>query len=261
MDAATAGAGSATKKKRPLIVRLGQAIRRRLDPFLASHSTVGDTPYLDRENFPWIAELEANWETIRDEAQAMMRYREAIPPLNEISPDHKILAAMGKWRSFFMWAYGAHIDENIARCPKTAALVQRIPGMRTAMFSIHEPGMVIPPHEGVTKAICVLHLGLQTPPEAEKENCAIRVDGQVKSWADGEAFVFDDTRVHDTWNHTDTDRIILLVHFDRPMRFPASLIGKAFLTLVRYSPFIVVAKRNAGKWEQAFQMMETGGRD
>src|SRR5690606_38967384 len=120
--------------RRPFVVRVGKRLRRTLDPVFARYSRVGDAPYIAPEHFPWIADLETHWQEIRDEARAMMRYREAIPPLNEISPDHTLLAAMGKWRSFFLWGYGAKVDANCARCPRAAELVRRIPGMRTALF-------------------------------------------------------------------------------------------------------------------------------
>ena len=37
--------------------------------------------------------LEEEWEAIRDEALAVLKQRDAVPPLKEISPDHARLAA------------------------------------------------------------------------------------------------------------------------------------------------------------------------
>ncbi len=239
---------------RSWIVRFGKRLRKRINPYLKRHSKVGDDAFLDRQHFPWISRLEEEWEAIRDEALAVLRHREAIPPLAELSPDHGRLDDQRKWRSFFLWGYGFRMDQNCARCPATARLVERIPGVRTVLFSIHEPGMAIPPHKGVTASMCILHLGLKVP--RDSANCAIRVGTDVQHWKEGEAFVFDDTREHETWNRTSDDRVILLVQFDRPLRFPASLVAWVFMESIRRSAFVSDARRRLGSWETAFQRLE-----
>ncbi len=233
---------------RSVIVRVGKKIRKKINPYLKRYSKIGDDAVMDRRHFPWLSLLEVQWEVIRNEAEALMPYREVIPPLSELSPDHARLDVEQKWRSFFLYGYGYRSKENCARCPKTSRILKNVPGLRTALFSIHEPGMVIAPHKGVTAGICVVHLGLKIP--IARENCAIRVDDEVVHWKNGEAFVFDDTRRHETWNHTDEDRIILLLHVDRPLRFPGSLLSKLFMTGIRWSPFISDARRKMKAWDK-----------
>ena len=239
---------------RSFIVRFGKKARKKINPYLKRHSKIGDDGIMDRSHFPWMDDIEANWETIRDEALALMPYRDAIPPLSDISPDHARLDTEKKWRSFFLWGYGYRSKENCARCPETTQLMKKIPGLRTALFSIHEPGMTIAPHKGVTAGICVVHLGLQIP--KKRENCAIRVADDIVHWENGKAFVFDDTREHETWNKTDEDRIILLLHVDRPIKFPASIVAKIFMSAIRWSPFISDARRKMKAWDKSFQAME-----
>ena len=242
---------------RSWLVRRGKRLRKRINPYIRKYSRVGATPVLEERHFPWLKTLEANWEVIRDEAQTVLKYRDAIPSLSDISPDHARLDDERKWRSYFLWGYGFKSKENCARCPKTTALVEQVPGLRTALFSIHDPGMTIAPHKGVTAGICVAHLGLQIPKAGE--NCAIRIAGEVVHWRDGQAFVFDDTFKHETWNRTDEDRIILLLHFDRPTRFPGSLLAWAFMTVIRWSPFIRDARHEIKKWNEAFETLEREG--
>ena len=146
---------------RSIIVRVGKRIRKKLNPYMKKYSKIGDDAVMDRSHFPFIASLEENWEVIRDEALGLMPYREAIPPLSELSPDHARLDTEQKWRSFFLYGYGYRSKENCARCPETYSIMKKIPGLRTALFSIHEPGMTIAPHKGVTAGICVVHLGLR----------------------------------------------------------------------------------------------------
>ena len=242
---------------RSLVVRVGKHLRQWINPYIKKHSKIGDEAVMGREHFPWLNVLEDNWEIIRDEAEALMPYRDAIPPLSEISPDHAKLDKDKKWRSYFLWGYGFKSDENCARCPKTTQILKKVPGLRTALFSIHDKGMTIAPHKGVTAGVCVVHLGLKIP--REYENLAIRVEDEIVHWRNGEAFVFDDTREHETWNRTDDERIILLLHVDRPVDFAGSIIAKLFMTGIRWSPFIGDARKKMKDWDKSFQKMEKRG--
>ncbi|HAJ71073.1 MAG TPA: lipid A hydroxylase LpxO, partial [Methylophilaceae bacterium] len=60
------------------------------------------------------------------------------------------------------------------------------------------------------------HLGLETP---NHNDCYIRVDGENYSWRDGQAVMFDETYVHEAYNKTQADRIILFCDVERPMRY------------------------------------------
>ncbi len=252
-----AQATATTSRKGPVnswLVRFGKRQRKWINPYIRRHSKIGDQAVFDRSHFPWIEKLEADWEAIRDEALAVLKHRDAIPPLAEISPDHKGLDNSNKWRSFFLWGYGFRVDQNQERCPRTSAALRNVPGLRTAMFSIHDPGMAIPPHKGVTAGMCVFHLGLKVP--QDRDNCAIRVEDQHVHWKDGEAFVFDDTREHETWNRTDEERVILLIQFDRPLRFPGNVVASLFFQAIRRSSFVGTARRQLGDWESTFRQFE-----
>jgi len=239
---------------RSWIVRVGKRLRKRINPYIKRHSKIGDKALPEPKHFPWLKDLEDNWEIIRREADIILQYRDAIPPLSEISPDHAKLDSEKKWRSYFLWGYGFKSKENCARCPETTTIVNKIPGLRTALFSIHAPGMEIAPHKGVTAGICVAHMGLKIP--KNHENCAIRVENNIVHWREGHAFVFDDTREHETWNHTDEERVILLLHVDRPTRFPGSLLAWLFMTGIRWSPFIGDARKQMDDWNTAFEKLE-----
>ena len=82
------------------------------------------------------------------------------------------------------------------------------------------------------------------------------VEDQELIWEEGKSFVFDDTYHHEVWNDTEDDRVILLVQFDRPLRFPGNLLYKTFMRGIRWSPFVQDAKRNVLKWNKAFSESE-----
>lgn len=236
---------------RKAIMKAGGKLRIKLDNFLIGYSKVGNPSAFDNATFPWSRDIEDNWEKIRDEAMAVMTDPEEIPPLEEISPDHKGIARNRKWKSFFIWGYGYRSEENAKLCPETTRLVERIPGLVSAFYSIHVPGLHIPKHRGVTKGLINCHLALRIPQDRQK--CRMNLDGKDYSWTEGKMLIFDDTYDHEVWNDTDEIRVILLIQFARPFRFPGSLVAKTFFHLVRLSPFVQDARKNIAVWKPSGQ--------
>ncbi len=218
------------------LVKFGRKIRKPLDRLLVRYSGVGNPSVFEHGTFDWASELEAGWETIRDEALAVMNDDANTPPLRDLSPDHRGIARDDHWRCFFIWGYGQRVERNAALCPRTTEIVERIPGLLSAFYSIHTPGTLVPEHRGVSKTIVNCHLPLDVPGKAD--HCGIEIDGRTYGWTEGETLIFDDTYRHSAWNYTDRPRVILLVQFQRPLRFPGSLLGGAFLGLLRRSPFV-----------------------
>ena len=238
----------------PPIYRLGKKLRHRVSALVARSSKIGDQPVFDPKLFAWVAEVEARWTEIRAELEALLDKRGAIPPLADISPDHRRIAPPNKWKSFFLHGYGYRVEENLRRCPKTAEIVARIPGLNSAFFSILDPGAHIPRHRGVTKAFLTAHLGLVVP--ANREACRMQLDDQSLSWSEGRTIVFDDTFHHEVWNDADGLRAVLLIQFRRPVGLIGSLVGGIFLLAVRHSRFVQDARREMGRWEEVMQRLE-----
>ena len=239
------------------VYRLGKKLRHRVSALVARSSRVGDRPVFDGADFPWIARLEARWPEIRRELEAVLQRRGAIPPLADISPDHRRIAPPGKWKSFFLKGYGYPVEENIRRCPVTAALIADIPGLNSAFFSILEPGTHIPRHRGVTKAIMTAHLGLVVP--RARAACRMQVANEIVHWDEGRTLVFDDTFHHEVWNDSDEMRAVLLIQFRRPVGLLGRIVGGLFLWGIRRSRFVQDARAQIGRWEAAMQRLEAAG--
>jgi beta-hydroxylase len=235
-------AGTAGVRRRPLIVRIGKHLRGVFDRLIAASSLVSNAPVLDVRDFAWTAMLRANWRAIRDEAVA------AAPPA-----DRQPIAEPGIWRSFFLWGYGFPIEENLARCPATAAVVAQVPGLTNAFFSILAPGAHIPDHRGVTKGLITCHLGLVVPTDGDVR---MRVGDRVVRWAEGETLVFDDTYRHEVWNDTGGARVVLLIQAARPLKNPGKWFADLFLGLVRRSAFVRDARANGLRWSAAMKQMD-----
>jgi len=240
--------------KRPLIVRWGKKARKRLNRFLSRYSLVPLDPVLDTADFPWLRRLEAAAPEIQKEAAQLLRNIGAIPPMNEMSPDHQRIAGDGGWRSFFLVGYGIRVEDNCARCPQTVRALSNVPGLVTALFSILEPGMHVGRHSGVSKGILIAHLGLQVPRDGK--GCWMEVEDQRVEWRERGTFVFDDTFPHEVWNNTDENRVILLVQFLRPMGLLGRLVTRLLVQAVRISPYIQDARANMKLWETRFRQSE-----
>lgn len=235
------------ERDRPFLIKHGKHLRGLFDRFIARFSLVSTDPVLDVRDFAWTQALRANWQAIRAEAIAAAFDRHPAPSLSMISPDHRAIAPIDKWRSFFLYGYGYFIQDNLDRCPVTTALVESIPGLNSAFFSILAPGTHIPAHRGVTKGLITCHLGLIIPRDGDAR---MRIDDRVVRWAEGETLVFDDTYDHEVWNDTTGTRVVLLVQFRRPLRQPGQWFVDKFLAWIRRSAFVQDARANLIRWNR-----------
>ncbi|MEL6793472.1 MAG: aspartyl/asparaginyl beta-hydroxylase domain-containing protein [Pseudomonadota bacterium] len=240
---------SLNRPVRFFVKETGKKVMRWIAGFQARMSRVPDAPFLDAGLFPHLKPFETDWERIRDELSEIMKHPDAIPGFEEVSPDQYKIARDRKWRTFILYGFGDRLETNCERAPHTAALLSRVPNIRTAWFSILAPGYHIPAHTGVTKGILRAHLGLVIP--ERRELCRIRVGEQVRSWKAGEVIVLDDTYDHEVWNETDEERVVLLFDFDRPMRWPGRALNAALMHLIKLTAFYREPKRNLEALEAA----------
>lgn len=180
-------------------------------------------PFFDRSLFPWFAELEAGTEVIREELKgALAQADKDFAPYIAYAPGEPVnqwgeLNHSRRWSSYFLWKDGTRQDAACEQCPKTAALLDRLPLARqpgfapTAMFSALDAHTHIPPHTGSTNTRLLVHLPLILPGPAR-----FRVGNETRSWAMGEAWAFDDTIEHEAWNDADELRVILIIDIWNP---------------------------------------------
>jgi aspartyl/asparaginyl beta-hydroxylase (cupin superfamily) len=179
--------------------------------------------FFDRDHFPWFAELEAETETIRAELEALLGSDgagfEPYVAMAAGTPRSKWTALDHNpaWSALHLWREGRRIDDACERCPRTAAIVERLPRAEmpgrapTVFFSLLKPRTRIPPHTGVSNTRTIIHLPLIVPP-----GCGFRVGGETREWRVGEAFAFDDTIEHEAWNDSDELRAVLILDVWNP---------------------------------------------
>ena len=216
-------------------------IRNGLEWPLGRFSKVGDRPFFDADQFGWVADLESNWHVIRKELEGILVHSDQLPAFQEVSPTQAALTSDDLWKTYFFYGYGYKVEKNCAECPETTRLLEQVPGMKTAFFSILAPGKHIPPHRGPYKGVLRCHLGLIVP--EPKEQCRIRVDDQFAHWEEGKSMIFDDCFEHEVWNNTEGRRVVLFMDFVRPLPFPLSLINRLIIRLIALTPFVQESKK------------------
>jgi beta-hydroxylase len=160
------------------------------------------------------------------------------------------------WKTFFFLGYGFRSEANCARCPKTAELLDAIPGCTTAFFSILSPGKHLGEHRGPWRGVLRYHLALAVPQPADA--AGIRVGGEVAHWEEGRSLLFDDGYQHEAWNDTDGVRVVLFVDVLRPLRPAADRVNRALIKIISASPYIRDAKSRHTAWERRFEALRAG---
>jgi aspartyl/asparaginyl beta-hydroxylase (cupin superfamily) len=214
------------------------------------YAKFGNPCVYDNKLFPWVVRLESNWRLIRRELDNVLNRGGALPNIQDITVDARSITNDAGWKIFLLTAYGIKSEPNIALCPETWRLVQQIPGLRTAMFSIFQPGKRLPPHRGPYNGVLRLHLGLVVP--EHDGNLGIRIGTDNRSWSEGSVLIFDDAHEHEAWNETCKPRVVLFVDFERPLRFPVSIINRTLLRLAMLTPYIREGNNNLRRWERVF---------
>jgi beta-hydroxylase len=209
------------------------AVRSVVEYLNIQFSLVGKGPFFQTDAFPWIAELESNWVSIRKELDVLLEKREEIPNFQDYSVRQRAITQDDKWKTYVLYFHGLKEEENCKKCPETLRLVEKIPGMKTAFFSILAPQKHLPEHRGPFNGILRYHLGLIIPQEREK--CRIRVGNDTTFWDEGKSVVFDDAYQHEVWNDSDSERVVLFISFMRPLPLPFSVFNRVFYKLISMS--------------------------
>lgn len=181
--------------------------------------------------------------TIKKEFEQVITKKSELPRYHDVDPGEAEIsnACEKKWTVFMICLLGYQMEEARALCPTLFRLVQDIPGVMQAFFSILEPGKSIPLHEGPYKGYLRYHLGIKVPLECPPH---IIVNQQPYVWREGEAVLFDDSWPHEVQNQSSESRVVLIIDILRPMPFLPNVINR-FMThvIARYFYGRPVVKR------------------
>lgn len=182
---------------------------------------------------PALLEVQKNYPVIRAEVEALLGSGVTIPRYHEVDPGQvQISAGDKKWKVFVLDLVGAKPRTARELCPKTSAILDRVPNLFQAFFSILEAGKSIPAHDGPFYGAVRYHLGLIVPTENPP---SIRVKDIVYTWKDGEGFLFDDTWNHEVFNTCAQDRVILMVDVLRPLPWHLHQMNRCYRAFLRWA--------------------------
>ncbi len=176
---------------------------------------------------PELLVLDRNFEVIRGELLKVLPDQRTIPRYHELDEmQFNISARVDQdkdWKVYPLNIMGVKPEAFCARCPKTMALLDGIPGLFEAFFSILQGGKSIPHHEGPYRGYLRYHLGLVVPQENPP---SIRLKDQIYTWKEGESVLFDDSWDHEVFNQCAVDRVVLIVDIRRPMPQPFDAVNR-----------------------------------
>ncbi|AWB67631.1 aspartyl/asparaginyl beta-hydroxylase domain-containing protein [Saccharobesus litoralis] len=174
--------------------------------------------YVSTDSFENLALLQQNWQVIAQEANALMDagYFSKTTDKNNNSFYDVGFRTFYKygWSKFYCSWYGTTLNSAREYCPQTVALLEQIPSVNGAMFTLLPAKSQLTRHSDPLACSLRYHLGLNTP---NSDECFISVDGEKQSWRDGKHFMFDETFLHYVENNTDDKRLILMCDIERPM--------------------------------------------
>ena len=177
-------------------------------------------PWWDVAEFPWISQVEAYFQDIREELMAL-HYKGGFQPYRGPSwatgieaPDFGTQSHdSGDWNVFYLYLHGMEFNDNIEKCPKTVEMIKNVMPRHYehAFFSAVNPKTHIMTHHGPTNKKLRLHF-----PITGSDGTRLRVAEEVGVFVEGKARVFDDSFDHEAWHDGETTRINLIVDFWHP---------------------------------------------
>lgn len=161
---------------------------------------------------PGLDKLKASYPVIRREAKALLDAGVFQRPPSTDEPGYNSFEK-GGWRAHPLKWYTERCNSAALKmCPETSAIVDSIPAVRAAMFTVLPPGAHLGRHHDPVASSLRYHLGLLTP---NSDQCSMTLDGVPYSWRDGEDLLFDQTCLHSIVNKTDVVRVVLFCDVEK----------------------------------------------
>jgi aspartate beta-hydroxylase len=181
-----------------------------IDPVMGTYPDLDDSRWFDNNLFGICSELERNFPALQREIGSI--------PLSAFYPESErsSVPRNGDWRIFQIYAMGEKESDNARHVPTAVALAESLGAVTTmsggVLISRLPAGAAIHTHRGPTNTRVRCHLGIQIP----VGDCAIEVDGEARTWVEGQCLVLNDHLPHRVWNRTNSERIVLIIDLWHP---------------------------------------------
>jgi aspartyl/asparaginyl beta-hydroxylase (cupin superfamily) len=204
---------------------------------------------------PALKAIDRNFDVIRAELEPLLAHVEKFPRYHEVDARQTSISAVspGNWRTLFVHIGAAGKSfPNRRLFPRTAAVLDGIPGIGQAFFSILDPRKSIPAHDGPHHYYLRYHTAFVVP---RRDPPTLRVKDRYHTWKEGESLLFDDSWNHEVMNESDGMRVVLITDVQRPAPWPLRLLHRAAFLVGRWG----IPER---EWEalfERFQVLEPTG--
>lgn len=187
------------------------------------------------KTYPSLLKLEDNFEIIKKELSDILPFRSQMPRYHDLDGMQQYISGQinpdKAWNIFMLYAMGEKPLANRKQCPQTVELLDSIPGLFQAFFSILEGGKAIPAHEGPYRGYLRYHLALIVPRENPP---SIRIKDLHYTWSERRSILFDDSWSHEVFNKSNDIRVLLIVDILRPMPLPFFIVNVFVCWVIRY---------------------------
>lgn len=181
--------------------------------------------FFTEEQIPALAVLRQNYPGIKQEIESYFAQGKGDFKVNFIAHNYSEKG----WKTVGLYAYCLKRTKNCNALPFTTSVIESLPGLTTAIISVLEPQTSIKPHLGDTNAIARIHLPIRIP--GNWPQLGMIIDRTPLQWHEGETVAFNVVKRHKAWNHTDHQRIVLIVdvihnqYLDRKMIISGNVLG------------------------------------
>lgn len=153
-------------------------------------------------NDPWVELLKSNFISIRNELDHFLSTNKQN--LNSKYTDYT--NNLG-WQTIPLIFFTIKNPDTYPKFPITTAILNKIPELIGAEFSILNPETVIKAHVGYSKQIMRTHLGLKIP----RGDLGLKCNQTTVKWKNGDIFSFNDGFLHEAWNNSNNERWVLMI--------------------------------------------------
>lgn len=174
-------------------------------------------------DFPWMRDLERNWEAIAEELDGLIAAGVAFPEVSDVAGFDQ--GNEGSWSTYSLFTYGTWLPRHTARCPVTTGLVRGVPGLQIAGFSVLGPGAHLPRHRGPNRGALRYQIGLRMTGDPGASR--LQVGDELIPWSEGASLVFDHSVEHEAWNDSDGSRYLLFIEFVWPRAGRVGWVNRA----------------------------------
>jgi beta-hydroxylase len=217
------------------LARLVTANNRRMATRAADAKAPNPRPLADE---PWAGPVARGHEAVRAEWDRFEAAGGVLPSITDLLDEDQ--GQDGTWRAGLLVSRGRPVGPLAAEFPETLAVLEGIPGLWSALFSVLEPGTELPEHHGSNAGVLRYHLGIRC-----EGDTALSVGGHEVPYRDGVGVLFDDTAPHSAWNRSETPRVTLFVELLRPAGPVVGTANRLVQRLIAMDPRYRDAPRRA----------------